>query len=95
MKQDFEFNKTRYRGAAKNLDYLSVPFASATYAASTLMTNDALDRAGHISAAAYRRFDLAVAVRARGDIHQGAVIESEGAVLKGRIAGTAIGVDGH
>ena len=59
------------------------------------MINDSLDRAGHIRTAAYRRFDLAVAVRALGDIHLGTVIASEGAVLEGCIAGTAVGVDGH
>ncbi len=53
------------------------------------------DRAGHVGPAAHRRFDLAVAVRALGDLHRRPVVLLDRVVHERRIAFSAGRVDGH
>lgn len=56
---------------------------------------DSSDLAGHILAAAERRFDFAVTVGAFGYLDLGAVIEFQAVVDQGGVAFGAGGVDGH
>jgi hypothetical protein len=54
-----------------------------------LLNNDRLsrlNRAGHIFATAHGRLDLAMAIRALGDLHRRSAIQSQAVVDQGRIA---------